>query len=63
MRDKSISPYFVGVDVGTSCVRCVVGSVDEQGIPEIIGTSEVQNTWMSTQTTSPITLKITLVGR
>ena len=46
MRDKSIAPYFVGVDVGTSCVRCVVGSVDEQGIPEIIGTSEVPNTGM-----------------
>lgn len=40
MRDSTLSPYFVGIDVGTSAVRCVVGSVDEQGVPEIIGHSE-----------------------
>lgn len=40
MRDTTIAPYFVGIDVGTSTVRCVVGSVDEQGAPEIIGHSE-----------------------
>lgn len=40
MRDTSIAPYFVGIDIGTSAVRCVVGSVDEQGAPEIIGHSE-----------------------
>jgi cell division protein FtsA len=39
MRDTTISPYFVGIDVGTSVVRCVVGSIDEQGAPEIIGHS------------------------
>jgi cell division protein FtsA len=43
MRDTTLSPYFVGIDVGTSQVRCVIGTVDEQGVPEIIGhsTSEV----------------------
>ena len=42
MRDSTISPYFVGIDVGSSHVRCVIGTVDEQGAPEIIGHSEVQ---------------------
>jgi cell division protein FtsA len=37
MANSQISPYFVGIDVGTSGVRCVVGSIDEQGAPEIIG--------------------------
>lgn len=46
MRDNSIAPYFVGVDVGTSAVRCVVGSIDEQGVPEIIGHSESEVTGM-----------------
>lgn len=46
MRDNSIAPYFVGVDVGTSAVRCVVGSIDEHGIPEIIGHSQAEVTGM-----------------
>jgi cell division protein FtsA len=46
MRDTSIAPYFVGIDIGTSVVRCVIGSVDEQGAPEIIGHSEAPNTGM-----------------
>lgn len=46
MRDTKITPYFVGIDVGTSAVRCVVGSVDEQGVPEIIGHSEVLTSGM-----------------
>jgi cell division protein FtsA len=46
MRDNSIAPYFVGVDVGTSAVRCVVGSIDEQGVPEIIGHSSAEVTGM-----------------
>ncbi len=46
MRDNSIAPYFVGIDVGTSTVRCVVGSVDEHGAPEIIGYSEAETTGM-----------------
>jgi cell division protein FtsA len=37
MANSQISPYFVGIDVGTSGVRCGVGSIDEQGAPEIIG--------------------------
>src|SRR6187402_726852 len=46
MRDSSISPYFVGIDVGTSQVRCVIGTVDEQGAPEIIGHSAVTTNGM-----------------
>lgn len=46
MRDNAIAPYFVGIDVGTSAVRCVVGSIDEQGVPEIIGHSESSTTGM-----------------
>lgn len=46
MRDNAVSPYFVGIDVGTSKVRCVVGTVDEQGVPEIIGHSESEVTGM-----------------
>lgn len=42
MRDNAISPYFVGVDIGSSFVRCVIGSVDEQGVPEIIGHSQLE---------------------
>jgi cell division protein FtsA len=41
MSANSLSPYFVGIDVGTSSVRCVIGTVDEQGAPEIIGHSQV----------------------
>lgn len=46
MRDNAIAPYFIGIDVGTSAVRCVVGSIDEQGAPEIIGHSETNTTGM-----------------
>ncbi len=46
MRDNTIAPYFIGIDVGTSAVRCVVGSIDEQGAPEIIGHSETNTTGM-----------------
>lgn len=46
MRDTTISPYFVGIDVGTSAIRCVVGSMDEQGAPEIIGHAEAPTTGM-----------------
>jgi cell division protein FtsA len=45
MRETNI-PHFVGVDVGTSVVRVVVGTVDEQGKPEIIGFSQVENSGM-----------------
>lgn len=46
MRDNSIAPYFVGIDIGTSTARCVVGSVDEQGAPEIIGHSSLASSGM-----------------
>ena len=46
MRDTSIAPYFIGIDVGTSSARCVVGSVDEDGVPEIIGHSIAPMTGM-----------------
>ncbi len=46
MRDTNIAPFFIGIDIGTSFVRCVVGSVDENNIPEIIGHSEYPNTGM-----------------
>lgn len=40
MAEKSNIPHFVGIDVGSSMVRCVIGTIDEEGIPEIIGHSE-----------------------
>jgi len=40
------TPHFVGIDVGTSSVRVVVGTVDEKGNPEIIGYSSVENSGM-----------------
>jgi len=43
MREQS-PPFFVGIDVGTAFIRCVVGSIDEQGVPEIIGHSSVPAT-------------------
>jgi cell division protein FtsA len=46
MSANSLSPYFVGIDVGTSSVRCVIGTVDEQGAPEIIGHSQVPTNGM-----------------
>lgn len=39
MREQA-SPYFVGLDIGTAHVRCIVGVLDEQsqtGRPSIIG--------------------------
>jgi cell division protein FtsA len=46
MSRNSNNPHFVGVDIGTSTVRVVVGAIDETGKPEIIGYSESQNTGM-----------------
>ncbi len=40
------SPHYVGIDVGTSKVRVVVGVVNEKGVPEIIGYSSVPNSGM-----------------
>src|SRR4030088_2415511 len=47
MRDVS-SNHFVGLDVGTSMVRCVVGMLDPNGTgkPSIIGHGSAPNTGM-----------------
>jgi len=48
MRD-SASPYFVGLDIGTAYVRCVVGILDQQsttGRPSIIGHGVAPNLGM-----------------
>lgn len=45
MRETNTA-HFVGVDVGTSAVRVVVGTVDETGRPEIIGFSSAENSGM-----------------
>ncbi len=48
MREQS-SPYFVGLDIGTSSVRCIVGSVDmnsEDPLISIIGYGAAVNTGM-----------------
>lgn len=38
--------HYVGIDVGTSAVRVVVGTVSEDGLPEVIGHSSVSNIGM-----------------
>ncbi len=43
---SSENPHFAGIDIGTSAVRVVVGTVDEHGNPEVIGYSKVENTGM-----------------
>ncbi len=45
MRETN-TPHFVGIDIGTSVVRVVVGTVDEKGNPEVIGYSSVENSGM-----------------
>lgn len=45
MRETN-TQHFVGIDIGTSAVRVVVGTVDEQGKPEIIGFSSAENSGM-----------------
>jgi cell division protein FtsA len=45
MQDSS--RYAVGIDIGTTTVRCVVGHVDpSSGAPTIVGVGEVPNTGM-----------------
>ncbi len=46
MRNNVDLPTFAGIDIGTSFVRCVIGTIDEQGKPEIIGHGESRNTGM-----------------
>src|SRR3982750_499149 len=39
--------YFVGLDIGTTAVRCVVGELSsDSAIPTVIGFSRVENTGM-----------------
>ena len=45
MQDSS--RYAVGIDVGTTTVRCVVGHIDATtGTPTIVGVGEVKNNGM-----------------
>lgn len=45
MQDSS--RYAVGIDIGTTTVRCVVGHIDAStGVPTIVGVGEVANTGM-----------------
>ena len=39
-------PHFVGIDIGTSRVRCVVGAINQTGEPEIIGYGSSDNQGM-----------------
>jgi cell division protein FtsA len=39
-------PHFVGIDIGTSKVRCVVGAINQTGEPEIIGYGSAENQGM-----------------
>lgn len=46
MSEDKLS-YFVGLDIGTTAVRCVVGELaGEASLPKIIGFSSVENTGM-----------------
>ena len=39
--------YFVGLDIGTSAVRCVVGELSsDSSVPTVIGFSRAENTGM-----------------
>ncbi|NCV69911.1 MAG: hypothetical protein EBW55_04215 [Betaproteobacteria bacterium] len=44
--NKNDLPHFVGIDVGTTAVRCVVGAVNQAGEPEIIGYGISENQGM-----------------
>lgn len=39
-------PHFVGIDIGTTRVRCVVGAINQAGEPEIIGYGACDNQGM-----------------
>ncbi len=47
MREQPLS-HYVGLDIGTSTVRCVVGTFDTQdgGVPSIIGHGSAENVGM-----------------
>ncbi len=40
------SRYAVGIDIGTSSIRCVVGHVDEGGTPTVVGVGTAVNSGM-----------------
>jgi len=40
------TPHYTGIDIGTSNVRVVVGTVNQDGLPEVIGHSSVSNIGM-----------------
>ncbi len=44
--DASNLPHFVGIDIGTTAVRCVVGALNQAGEPEIIGYGSADNQGM-----------------
>lgn len=46
MKSNIELPTFTGIDIGTSVVRCVIGTVDEAGKPEIIGHGIAKNSGM-----------------
>jgi cell division protein FtsA len=44
MNNNQAQPHFIGLDIGTSTVRCVVGMIDaSDGKPSIIGYGSAQN--------------------
>lgn len=53
---QDTSRYVVGIDIGTTTVRCVVGHVDgTTGVPTIIGISQVPNSGMRKGTVVTLT--------
>jgi cell division protein FtsA len=53
---QDTSRYAVGIDMGTTTVRCVVGHVDgTTGVPTIIGASQVPNSGMRKGTVVTLT--------
>ena len=53
---QDTSRYAVGIDIGTTMVRCVVGHVDgNTGVPTIIGASQVPNSGMRKGTVVTLT--------
>lgn len=50
------SRYTVGIDIGTTTVRCVVGHIDEAtGTPKIVGVGQAPNSGMRKGTVSHLT--------
>ncbi|MDR0591375.1 MAG: cell division protein FtsA [Candidatus Nomurabacteria bacterium] len=43
---QEISRYAVGVDVGTSSVKCVVATVDDDGVLTVVGAGQTPNSGM-----------------